>query len=135
MIEWLRELSYRIERNRRTISRVLLISLLSALQIGGGFTLLQTDVTRGTPAVIHGFGIDMPTFSVVMLAFGVLTIALLIFMRDTINAAMMCVLTTPFIAYMAFTGYGVTHGLQSGQGFFFYLVFYLIAMISIWGSD
>lgn len=138
MIERLRELSYRIEQNRRAISRVLLIFLLAMLQTGGGLALYQADVTRGTPAIIQGFGIEMHLFSAVMLAMGLLTLVLLAIMlvnRAVLNAARMCFLTSPFILYIMFTAWGVTHGLQSGQGFYFYAIFYLIALVGIWGSD
>jgi hypothetical protein len=134
MLERLKDISYSIERNRRPISRVLLIVLLSALQLGGGFWLYSADTTRGTPAIIQSAGIAMPLFAAFMLAFGALTLVLLI-ARVKLNAVRMLVLTTPFILYMLFTAHGVTHGTISGQGFYFYLVFYFIGMVGIWGTD
>lgn len=134
MFKRLQDISYGIEQRRGTISRTLLIVLLSALQLGGGLWLYSTDTTRGTPAIIQGFGISMPLFAAGMFACGACTLVLLL-AGVHINAARMCVLTTPFILYMMFTAHGVADGSISVQGFYFYLVFYFIALIGIWGTD
>lgn len=135
MLDRLRELSYRIERNRRAISRALLIFLLAMLQIGGGAWLYNADVTRGTPLMIERYGVPITLFAAFMLWMGVLTFVLMLYRVALLNAVRLCALTSPFIVYIMFTAWGATHGSQSGQGFYFYAIFYLIAMTAIWGTD
>lgn len=125
-----------VNHNRPTISRRLNVLLLGFLQTGGGLILLNTDYTWGTPGLITKSGIiTMPVFSLIMLFGGVVTLLFGVFALHKVNAALIVILTIPFISYVSFSLSGVLTSQQPAQGAFFYFVTYCIAINNAWGAD
>jgi hypothetical protein len=108
---------------------------MGVLQIAGGIILLDTDVTRGTPAIIEAHGIAMQTFGSAMLAAGLVTAFVALFRLSLVKVPQMVFLTLPFVLYIGFTIQGALSGVISAQGALIYSIFYGIVLVTVWGFD
>lgn len=134
MIERLKDFLLGIDQRRAVIASRLLVFLMAVLHIGGGIILLDVDPTRGTPLVIEQYGIvGIRVFSMWMLAVGLLMLPFVFGPQTNLNTSGLIMLSSPFIAYICYTIYGVELGIISGQGAFLYIVLCAIVFVSHWG--